>query len=51
MAATTRTTDNYIWGEIATQLGAEEAIKAYWVNGPKAVDQRIGRKSLATGRY
>ncbi len=32
--------DNYIWGEIATQLGAEEAIKDYWVNGPKAVDQR-----------
>jgi len=32
--------DNYIWGEIATQLGADEAIKAYWVNGPKAVDQR-----------
>ena len=32
--------DNYIWGEIASQLGAEEAIKPYWVNGPKAVDQR-----------
>jgi len=32
--------DNYIWGEIATQLGAEEAIKEHWVNGPKAVDQR-----------
>ena len=32
--------DNYIWGEIANQLGAEEAIKPYWVNGPKAVDQR-----------
>lgn len=32
--------DNYIWGEIATQLGAEDAIKPYWVNGPKAVDQR-----------
>ena len=32
--------DNYIWGEIATQLGEAEAIKPYWVNGPKAVDQR-----------
>lgn len=32
--------DNYIWGEIATQLGAAEAIKPHWVNGPKAVDQR-----------
>ncbi len=32
--------DHYIWGEIASQLGAEEAIKPYWVNGPKAVDQR-----------
>jgi hypothetical protein len=32
--------DNYIWGEIASQLGEDEAIKPYWVNGPKAVDQR-----------
>jgi hypothetical protein len=32
--------DNYIWGEIATQLGAAEAIKSYWANGPKPVDQR-----------
>ncbi len=32
--------DNYIWGEIANQLGEEEAIKAHWINGPKAVDQR-----------
>jgi len=32
--------DNYIWGEIATQLGAAEAIKPYWVNGPRSVDQR-----------
>jgi predicted AAA+ superfamily ATPase len=32
--------DNYIWGEIANQLGAEEAIKSHWVNGPKAVDQK-----------
>jgi len=33
------TPDNYIWGDIATQLGEPEAIKAYWVNGPKSVDQ------------
>jgi len=32
--------DNYIWGEIASQLGAEEEIKPYWVNGPKSVDQQ-----------
>ncbi|CAK0740887.1 conserved hypothetical protein [Gammaproteobacteria bacterium] len=32
--------DHYIWGEISVQLNAEEAIKPYWVNGPKAVDQR-----------
>lgn len=31
--------DNFIWGEIAKQLGAEEAIKPHWINGPKAVDQ------------
>ena len=32
--------DNYIWGEIATQLGEEEAIRPYWASGPKAVDQQ-----------
>lgn len=32
--------DNYIWGDIASQLGAAEAIKPFWINGPKAVDQR-----------
>lgn len=32
--------ENFIWGEIATQLGAEEAIRPYWANGPKAVDQQ-----------
>ncbi|MGR7919553.1 anti-phage-associated DUF499 domain-containing protein [Zobellella denitrificans] len=31
--------DNYIWGDIATQLGESEKIKEHWVNGPKAVDQ------------
>jgi len=31
--------DNFIWGEIARQLGQEEAIKPHWVNGPKSVDQ------------
>jgi hypothetical protein len=32
--------DHYLWGEIASQLGEAEAIKPYWVNGPRAVDQR-----------
>ena len=32
--------DNYIWGEIASQLGADETIRPYWANGPKPVDQR-----------
>ena len=32
--------DNYIWGEIASQLEADEIIKPYWANGPKPVDQR-----------
>ena len=32
--------ESFIWGEIASQLGADEAIKPYWANGPKAVDQR-----------
>lgn len=31
--------DNFIWGEIATQLSQAEAIKPYWINGPKSVDQ------------
>ena len=31
--------DNYIWGELATQLGEEEAVRPNWANGPKAVDQ------------
>jgi len=38
--------DNYIWGEIAAQLGASEAIKDHWVNGPKAVDQRKWKKII-----
>ncbi len=38
--------ENYIWGEIATQLGEEEAIKPYWVNGPRAVDQAGWKKII-----
>lgn len=38
--------DNYVWGEIASQLGQEEAIKPYWVNGPKAVDQSQWKKII-----
>jgi hypothetical protein len=38
--------ENHVWGEIAKQLGAEEAIKPYWVNGPKAVDQQKWRQII-----
>lgn len=38
--------DNYIWGELATQLGAAEAIRPYWANGPKAVDQRAWKEII-----
>lgn len=38
--------DNFLWGEIATQLGAAEAIKPYWANGPKAVDQRVWKEVI-----
>ncbi|WP_372157402.1 anti-phage-associated DUF499 domain-containing protein [Xanthomonas campestris pv. fici] len=38
--------DNYLWGEIATQLDAAEAIKLYWANGPKAVDQRVWKEII-----
>lgn len=34
------TPENYIWGDIAAQLGEAEAIKPFWANGPKAVDQQ-----------
>ncbi len=37
---------NYIWGEIADQLGESEAIKPHWVNGPKSVDQRDWEKII-----
>lgn len=40
--------DNYIWGEIASQLNAEDAIKPYWVNGPKAVDQRKWKEIIGS---
>ena len=33
------TPDNYIWGDIAGQLGQAEAVKPFWVNGPRAVDK------------
>jgi len=38
--------DNFIWGEIAKQLGEEEAVKSYWVDGPKAVDQEGWKKII-----
>jgi hypothetical protein len=38
--------DNFVWGEIANQLGEAEAIKPYWANGPKAVDQEAWKKII-----
>jgi len=38
--------DNFIWGDIATQLGGAEAIKPFWVNGPKAVDQKAWKEII-----
>ena len=38
--------ENFIWGDIATQLGEAEAIKPYWSNGPKAVDQAMWKKII-----
>lgn len=31
---------HFIWGEIAAQLGKEEQFKQFWVNGPKAPDEK-----------
>ncbi|SEH04200.1 DUF499 domain-containing protein [Candidatus Venteria ishoeyi] len=31
--------ENFIWGDLATQLGEAEKIQPFWANGPKAVDQ------------
>jgi Protein of unknown function (DUF499)/Fn3 associated len=28
--------EHYLWGEIAKQLGSEEAMRPFWQNGPKA---------------
>jgi hypothetical protein len=38
--------ENFIWGEIATQLGKAEAIKPYWANGPKSVDQKAWKEII-----
>lgn len=38
--------ENFIWGEIATQLGKAEEIKPYWANGPKSVDQAAWKKII-----
>ncbi|WP_210756809.1 hypothetical protein [Caldichromatium japonicum] len=34
------------WGEIASQLGAEDAIKPYWTNGPRAVNLRVWKEII-----
>ena len=39
--------ENYIWGEIATQFGVAEAIKPYWANGLKAIDQLVWKAIIA----
>lgn len=38
--------ENFIWGDIATQLGEAEAIKPYWINGPKSIDQKAWKKII-----
>ncbi len=38
--------NNFIWGEIATQLGQQEAIKPYWINGPRSVDQQAWKEMI-----
>jgi hypothetical protein len=38
--------DNFVWGDIATQLGEAEAIKPYWADGPKSVDQAAWKKII-----
>ncbi len=38
--------ENFIWGDIATQLDEAEAIKPYWANGPKSVDQNTWKKII-----
>jgi hypothetical protein len=40
------TPENYIWGDIASQLGAAEQIKSHWVNGPKEVDQNTWKQII-----
>jgi len=37
---------NFIWGDIATQLGEAETIKPYWADGPKSVDQNTWKKII-----
>ena len=38
--------DNFLWGEIANQLGEAEAIQPYWMNGPKSVDQKAWKEII-----
>ena len=37
---------NYIWGDIATQLGASEKIRPFWADGPKPVDQNTWKEII-----
>jgi len=38
--------DHYLWGEIGEQLGDAEAIREYWANGPKQVDQAAWKRII-----
>ncbi len=38
--------ENFIWGDIATQLGSKEEIRPYWADGPKPVDQATWKKII-----
>lgn len=31
--------DHFIWGEIGIQLGRAEAVRPYWVDGPRSIDE------------
>ena len=40
------TPENFIWGDLASQLGAEDAIRSYWADGPKSVGQDVWKKII-----
>lgn len=38
--------DHYLWGEIARQLDAEDAMRQFWKDGPKAPDKEVWKKII-----